>query len=862
MKNGIPFLLFFALILSGGCTSGFQEKVTFIPIDSGWEFRAEDETEWLPATVPGSVHTDLFAAGRIEDPFYRLNEHDLQWIDKKNWVYRCSFMVPGHIADMEGLELHFSGLDTYADVSLNGEIILNADNMFREWSVNCSGLLRKGANMLEITLRSPIMEGLKKHDALDYTIPVSDNDLAAIGKVEGEKKVSIFTRKAGYHFGWDWGPRLVTSGIWKPVTLKAWNRALIRDVQISQDELTTGRASLTAGIELEAVDLEKGSLEVRVNGEKVAARNISENLITHHVDIPFEILDPKLWWPNGSGDQHLYSVEVVLKEGTSEVQTEEIRIGLRTVELSMKPDEIGASFTFVVNGRPIFMKGANYIPQDVFLDRVTTEQYAHILQSAADANMNMIRVWGGGIYEKDIFYDLCDEKGLLVWQDFMFACSMYPGDSLFLDNVRQEAIDNVKRLRNHPSIALWCGNNENLSAWLRWGWRERVIREQGQETADLLWKAYEDVFHRILPEVVAEYDGSRCYWSSSPSKAMGVPEELTHGDVHYWGVWWGKEPFETFRQNTGRFMSEYGFQSFPEMKTIEQYALPEDYDIRSEVMKSHQRSSIGNETIELYMLRDYREPVDFESFIYVGQVLQGEGIKKAIQLHRSRMPVCMGSLYWQLDDCWPVASWSGMDYYGRWKALQYKVKDAFKHVILAPDLLDGTISVSVVSDLPDPIKATMHYRLLEFDGSILKKGEKEVTVAANSVAEIASFNISELPVRGNENGRVMDIILQTGEEILDQELVYFVPPKALELEKPEIGVESNRKGEAFEILLTTNRLAKNVYLQCENMEGFFSDNYFDMLPGKDYLVMFHPAGSSDERPDLSVISLVDSYIEQ
>ncbi|MEX0986026.1 MAG: glycoside hydrolase family 2 protein [Bacteroidales bacterium] len=856
-KASLILLTMVASMTFFSCNGPAGSGVECLEIDAGWEMSKLAENEWIPATVPGSVHTDLLNNKKIEDPFFRLNEHDLQWIDKVDWVYRTSFRASREILSKDQVELKFHGLDTYAEIFLNDSLLLKTDNMFREWSVRCETLLKPGKNDLEIIFRSPIEKGIEKYDALDYTIPVSDNDLAVIGAVPGNKKVSIFTRKAGYHFGWDWGPRFVTSGIWKPVYLEGWDEGRLNDLQVIQHEINDQKAIMKAIVEFEAGSVEDGEMVLLVNNEALVSRKVNADNITLFAEIPFEIENPELWWPNGMGDQPLYNIRVEFRKSNQVIHAKEARIGLRTIKLVTSPDKFGNTFHFQVNGRPIFIKGANYIPQDSFLDRVTPEKYAHIIQSAADANMNMLRVWGGGIYEKDIFYDLCDEKGILVWQDFMFACSMFPGDSLFLENVRQEAIDNVTRLRNHPSIALWCGNNENLSAWYRWGWKERVIEEQGKDVADILWKAYEDVFHKILPEVVKNTDPDRAYWASSSSADEGVPDNLTQGDLHYWGVWWGKEPFSSFKENTGRFMSEYGFQSFPEMRTIQEYAIADDWDIYSEVMKSHQRSSIGNETIELYMNRDYKKPVDFPSFIYVGQVLQGEGIKRAIELHRVQMPYCMGSLYWQINDCWPVASWSGMDYFGRWKAQHYMAKEAFKNVIIVPETMDGKTKISIVSDLNNDLYGTLHCRLSDFQGNIVWENTIETHVPKNSSTMVYTFDHSKIGF--NKNEVVLDISLSENNALIDQALWYYVAPKELNLPVPEIDMKIEKAGVGlFNIELTSEMLVKNVYLQSTDQDGFFSNNYFDMLPGKAYKIVYETDAETTES-GITFRELTSSY---
>ena len=711
-------------------------------INSDWTFRKAGDTNWLAATVPGTVHTDLLANKKIENPFFRLNELDVQWVDKKDWEYQTSFLLEKKDLKRDHLALIFKGLDTYAKVYLNDTLLLETDNMFRTFEVDVTQKLKVGENQLRILLESPIRKGIEKYDSVPYVIPVSDNDLAELGEVPENKKVSIYTRKAGYHFGWDWGPRLVSSGIWRPVLLKSWDDFRIKDLHVQQRALDT-TALMNATLEVEALEAAELDLELRVDGKLVAETPLLVSVGTASYEIPFTISEPELWWPNGFGDQKLYDVAIRLRGKRSQDMVSR-KIGLRTVELVTEKDSIGSSFYFKVNGQPIFMKGANYIPNDVFLPRVDSTAYEKVVDAAVAANMNMLRVWGGGIYEDDAFYELCDEKGILVWQDFMFACAMFPGDTAFLENVKQEAIDNVKRLRNHPSIALWCGNNEILVAWKNWGWEKEMIKTFGAPAADEVFAAYEAVFHGILPEVVEAYDPSRQYWASSPSSAEGVPESLTDGDRHYWGVWWGKEPFSNFETEMPRFMSEFGFQSFPELSTVEQYALPEDYDIYSEVMRSHQRSSIGNETIEEYMLRHYQKPKDFASYLYISHLLQAYGIGEGIHAQRRNRERCMGSLYWQINDCWPVASWSSIDYYGKWKALHYEVKRAFAPLALSFSQSRNATELFVLNDHLAPVSGKLMLQLRDFEGTLLEQWNDTITAAPGSSQKVLELKAEDL----------------------------------------------------------------------------------------------------------------------
>ncbi|NJK87571.1 MAG: glycoside hydrolase family 2 protein [Bacteroidales bacterium] len=469
MKN-IAFILLTFCILA--CSNSKKQDVMMIELNNNWEFSQADKKEWLSATVPGCVHTDLLANKRIEDPFYRLNELNQQWIDKTDWIYRTKFMVENDLLQKQNIELKFNGLDTHADVYVNDSLVLKTDNMFREWSVPVKKFLKEGENNLTVYFHSAIKYGVNKYDSLNYEIPLTNNDLSEIGGL-GNKRVSIFSRKAGYHFGWDWGPRFVTSVIWRPVFLKAWENASIIYVRHEQLKADSSKAEIKTHVTAEAVagDYE---LVIEANSKQISKRKTTLENGLNQISADFTIEDPELWWPNGYGKQNLYNVKVILKKEGKIIDTKENRIGIRTVEVIEKPDDKGIALYFKVNGVPMFMKGANYIPQDNFVNRVDKQRYEHIIESARMANMNMLRVWGGGIYEDDLFYDLCDEKGILIWQDFMFACSMYPGDKPFLQTIETEAADNIRRLRNHPSIALWCGNNEILSGWTQWGWQQQT----------------------------------------------------------------------------------------------------------------------------------------------------------------------------------------------------------------------------------------------------------------------------------------------------------------------------------------------------------------------------------------------------
>lgn len=835
MKWFFPALLI--LISFSSCQQNIssRKKIT-IAINRNWEFRQVGTDKWYPATVPGTVHTDLMHNGIIDDPYYRLNELQVQWIDKADWEYRCSFDVGQDLKGYSNKVVVFGGLDTYADVYLNDSLILKADNMFRTWKVDCSAYLRPGWNDLRVLLKSPTREGLAKMEAYGLDLPAG-NDQSERGEM-GEKRVSPFVRKAPYHFGWDWGPRLVTSGIWRPVSIQAWDACEIDNIRYRLDSVDSSGAIYTAILSTNGSKRCNFPARIYVDGAEIAAGHVKVEKGTGMTEMKFEIKNPQLWWPNGSGKQHLYSVRVELGPKEAPVDVAEEKIGVRTIRLvrTPDPDGKGESFCFEVNGRPVFAKGANYIPNDVFLTRVTPADYEFIVRSAADAHMNMLRVWGGGIYENDLFYDLCDKYGIMVWQDFMFACSMYPGNDEFLESVRQEATDNITRLRNHPCLALWCGNNEIEVAWAQWdekrgwGWKQ----EYAAEERDNIWHAYDTIFHKILRNLTEELT-SIDYWPSSPSagKERLASYATTSGDMHYWGVWHGLEPLENFRATHARFMSEYGFQSFPEFNSVKRYTVPEDWNIESPVMASHQRSGIGNLRIRQYMEQWYKIPSDFERLLYVGQLLQAEAIRIAIESHRSDMPYCMGSLYWQINDCWPVASWSGIDYYHRWKALHYFARKAYEPVIvvMSQDSLQN-LFCHVVSDRNDEFFGILKLRAISFSGQEIAAKSIPVDIKPNTSTMI--FNKPEIEfLKGTDPQQVVLVAeLLMGDRSINRSLFYFVKPKDMKLMDPGLKTEVTETADSFLVSVTATNLAKNVFLSIEGMEGQFSDNYFDILPGE------------------------------
>lgn len=801
-------------------------------LHEGWKFRQARLTNWYPATVPGVVHTDLLQNKIIEDPFFRLNERGLQWIDKEDWVYETCFTLAADMMRKENMELVFEGLDTYADVYLNDECILKADNMFRRWSIPVRQYIREENNILKVYFHSPVKIDVPKWDALPYQYPAS-NDQSENGGLFN-KKISIFARKAGYHYGWDWGPRLVTSGIWRPVYIRAWSDLRINDVFIEQKEVGAGRAVIAGHVELDA-DKDMDGVLVTITDE-VTGRVLGEwqadlKRGTNRVTVDFVLHKPKLWWSNGLGEPFLYRFRTDIIAGGELLDSKTERVGIRSLKVVHQPDKDGHTFYIELNGRPVFAKGANYIPSDNFLPRVTPENYKRTILDAAGVNMNMLRVWGGGIYENDVFYDLCDEHGIMIWQDFMFACSMYPAEGALLDNIHQEAVDNVKRLRNHACIALWCGNNECQDAWLGWGWK-REIERQNKEYADKIWAQYRQQYHVTLPGVVREYAPGTFYWPSSPFAFEGEMSGTTDGDRHYWSVWHGKAPISDYDSEKSRFFSEYGFQSFPEFDSVKRYApYPEDWDIRSEVMMSHQRGGDhANGLIETYLLNEYKKPRDFRAFLYMNHVLQGDAIKTAIESHRRQMPYNMGTLFWQHNDCWPVASWASRDYYGRWKAQHYYVRKAYDDILISSVVEGDDLKVYAVSDRLENTSGRLQLQVCQFDGTVVHHWGKSVGISGNDSRVCFSAPLAKL-LEGANRGTVyvrVDYTDKSGRVYHNN----YCLGKQKDMDYPKVDLQTEVRSieGGYEVTVSADKFARAVCLSVADNESVYSDNYFDVQP--------------------------------
>ncbi len=849
-----------AAVWVAGCARP-RSTVLTRSLDHGWQLQEVGDSTWIPATVPGTVHTDLLAAGRIPDPFLGDPEKRLQWIEDADWTYRTHFDVDARMLGRDHVELVFDGLDTYADVSVNGTKVLSADNMFRRWRVDVKRLLHEGSNTLEVRFASPIRVGKEKAAASPWPIPHQEPD---------PLNTRAFTRKAAYQYGWDWGPRYVTDGIWLPVRLEAWSGSRIRNVRVRTDSLGSDQARVRVDVEVRSTTAGRVRVGVRspdgAFGPEVVDRRVRGGVDT--VALTMRIAHPKLWWPHDLGAPNLYGLDVDLTRA-DRWDHRQLRFGVRTIALDTMADAGGATggagdgrrtavgdsagirpshFTFVVNGVPFFARGANIVPPDHFLPRVDSTKYARLLDDAAAANMNMVRVWGGGAYLPNVFYDLADAKGILVWQDFMFANAMVPGDSAFDASVAAEARYQVRRLRNHPSLALWCGNNEIAEAWGAWGWKDAYTPAVREKVA----AAYAQIFHGILPAAVRAHDPSVPYWPASPPISWASRWALVHGDSHYWGVWHGRQPFRAYAEHVPRFRSEYGFQALPAAATLEAFDSVAPKSLDDPGMQEHQRfittgHFTGYDMMRMYMRRGGwpAPPADsVDAFAYVSQLVQAEGVGVAMAADRRSWPHSGGSLFWQLDDSWPVVSWSSIDYFGRWKALQYEARRVFAPVTVLADLWRDTLDVWAVSDTGH-VRDRLEVRTVDLNGDVVRVREaRTATLRGGAAPQHWTWFVDSVLAGANPRRTAVEVrLVQDDGTVVARDLVFAVPPDSLALPDPGVRIvsaEPDGDGDAWNVTVTAARFAFGVRLTVDGEGAGFSDDYFDLLPGERRTVRVSP----------------------
>jgi len=835
------------MLFACACGAGTAAATTTQTLATGWRFRLApgsaaaqahpEAAAWRAAHVPGSVQTDLLAAGAIGDPFHRDNEAALQWIGLADWQYQLPLAIDATTLRHAHVELVFDGLDTFADVSLNGHPLLTADNMFRRWRVPVKSVLQAGSNTLLVTLHSPITRLQPWLLRQPYALPGEFD--SAFGDEPKGKQTSNYVRKANYQYGWDWGPRYVTEGIWQPVRLETWDDLRLADVHIAQQHVDADVAQLLAQFDIHADHAGKAQLRLAWSAPDGSRRNVMQEASLeagdNRLDLPLRIERPQRWWPAGYGAPNLYHFHAEVVVAGKVVASIERDTGLRSVELRRQRDRWGRSFAFVVNGVPVFAKGANLIPFDSFPERVTEARMRQVLQSARNANMNMLRVWGGGYYQSDAFYAMADRLGLMIWQDFMFGGAVPPYDTAFRENTRIEATEQVMRLRDHPSIVLWCGNNEVQTGWESWPDRKKFAQAIGPAERARVEKGMRTLFGETLRGVVQRYAPEVPYWASSPSTDFDGPANVPDdGDMHVWDVWAGSAPIEDYLKTTPRFQSEYGLQSFPAMATIRSFAAPADLSTDSPVMRAHQKfdGGNGNQRLLFYIRKYYGEPKDFASFVYLSQVMQAEGIELAADHLRSARPQSMGSLYWQLNDVWPGASWSSMDYFGRWKALQFHARRFYAPVRVAPIRRDGRTDVFLISDRTTPLDAQLRTRVMDVDGRLLHENIEPV-----QMPPLASIRAAELAdaalLQGADPHRSFAVfeLVEQGRPV-SRHLLYFEPALTLQLPDPDLHAELADSGHGIVLSVHAKRLAREVWIDFGSLDAQVSDNAFDMLPGE------------------------------
>ena len=821
-------------------------------LNGTWQLSAGHRSlESVDMQIPGTVLSGLLAAGKIKDPFYRTNEDATRALFWKDYVFTRTFDVDEELLAQQHIVLVCEGLDTLAEISINGTFLAKTDNMHRTWKFQAKKLLHPGKNEIQIVFRSVLRfiedYPYEAHKKINY-IPC------------GSMKGNQLLRKAHSMFGWDWGPQTIDAGIFRDIYLQGYSHARIEDIRIHQQHAKN--VSVQTSITLsESVPGQKLCVELSEDG---ADKPLQTKLCKTNADgvaaVDFVIENPKLWWPNDYGDQPLYIVRTTLldEDGTS-LESITRRIGLRTLTISQEKDEWGNEFAFCVNGVKIFTRGGNYIPDDCLYTRITEKKLDYILESCRRAHFNCVRVWGGGYYPSDAFYDLCDEKGLIVWQDLMYACNVYDVTDAFAENCRQETYDNVRRLRHHASLGLWCGNNEIESAWDHWG--------DFQKETPYLRADYIRLFEEVLPKAVQEADGETFYWHSSPSSGgcFDNPDDANRGDTHYWDVWHGQKPFTDYRKYFFRFCSEFGFQSFPCSKTVNSFTLEDDRNIFSRVMESHQKNDAANGKMLYYLSENLRYPKDLTHLLYASQVLQGMAIKYGVDHWRRNRGRCMGTLYWQINDDWPAPSWSSIDYFGRWKALHYMAQKFYAPHAVSMTLEDHRCHVYFSNESFETTEYSLTLSIRDLSGNVLETYETKGNSPAFSAIETAVVDICSW--EDQKDDVFLEAVIHTKDQKVLKDVETLVPYKYLNLKNPVISTEAEETNDAFILHISSDCFAPFVALDFDDADVIFSDNFFhltdktvqDIIVKKEDILQGHFENAEDFRKRLQILSLGTSY---
>lgn len=861
LVNGLLFCILPILFIIYPVASLWASESASQHIHDNWQYKQVGRLDqWRNAKVPGTVHTDLIRDGVIPDPFYFQNEKAVQWVEHADWEYKTTFKPDAKVFNHQRLELVFEGLDTYASVYLNDRLILEADNMFRTWRVDVSKLLNEGENTLYIRFKSPIRAGMERRSNYRSYYPDVNEQAPKAAHT------STYIRKAPYHYGWDWGPRLVTSGIYKSVRLEGSNEVKIRDLHWQQGNFSTKLVDGKAIVQLRTDRKTKVNLTIKADGQVMGRKVANLDTGTHQLVVPLAFTKPRIWWPNGLGDHPLYKLEAVAETEDENIDRRSTTIGLAQIKLIRKLDQIGRSFYFEVNGKPCFMKGANYLPPTHFVNTLDSSAYYNVVKQAVNSNMNMFRIWGGAVYADDMLYKACAENGIMLWNEFMFACAAYPGDDAFVNSIRAEATDNIIRVRNWPNIAIWSGNNENINGVRGW-FRNRY--KSGESDSLELETAFQRIFYKELKERMETLAPHIPYWGTSPQSKDMEKENLTEGDNHFWDVYFGKKLFDEFDSHTGRFVSEYGIQSFPALSLFKKVELPEELYLGSVALKHRQRSPVwldgkqqsGNEAIIWYTEKYFKPVKRFDHQVYTSQLMQSLCLKSAIEAHRRQMNTCGGTMYWQINDTWPCTSWSTIDYFGTWKAAQYQVKNHYREVLPVVHNNGKNFDVYVASDLRTASKATLEIRLIDLAGKVLLTAVKAIDLQPLSSKVYYTLNRKDWPAGTDKENVALQIVVKAGKKELGSNIHYFVKPAELQLTNPSVERIINPVDGGYRIELTARNVVKNYYLYTKNGEGHFSDNFIDLMPGQKVVVNLTGVTLASYNDEILSLSLFETLAD-
>ena len=794
MKKG---LLFYVILVV--CLSSNAQMVL------NWEVFHPLKKAWLPFGESGTVQEFLIKSKELPDPFYGENEALFQWVEEEQWHFKTQFFLNETFYNAQELVLDIPNLDTYAQIYLNGKLLASTDNFFVHYQIPIKVTdLLCGYNTIEIRIISPVSHHQQTEKMHGFAYP-APNDVA-------KEKVAPYTRKPQYHFGWDWAPRINTLGFAYPISLDVKAKATIDYLLVNTLDLKDASAQLQLNFELKSAPHE-GLL-------KAQSRyfNTFQFLANQQIQQFVTLENPKLWWPVGQGEAHLYQDTLrVYNEANELILSHPFEFGIRQAKVLQQKDEWGTSFTFEINGRPIFAKGANIIPPGIFAGAQLDAAYAALVPQMQAANFNMVRIWGGGMYAPESFLNACDHAGIMVWHDFMFACAMYPADSAFVRQVSQEINQQIPRLASHASVVYFNGNNEVDVAWKNWGFQLQYhLDEKAQNTIE---NAYKKVFLEVLPQHIQTYTNLP-YIHTSPLSNWGNDEYFNHGTMHYWGVWHGKDPLTDFANKIGRFNAEYGFQSFPELSTVNRFALPKDQNLTSAVMKNHQKSYVGNGMIEKHAKHYYGKSKDFEAFVYHSQLTQQKAVSMAIAGHRSDAPRCMGTIYWQLNDCWPAPTWSSIDYFGNWKALHYTVQDDYRSIAVLEKHLDDLRFLVLCSEVPIDTLVTVEVQFYDANGVYQRKERKTYPIQQYKTQVL-------MGISAEYTGFVKVIIDEHYERLFT-----YIPNRKAPNCQPKLTIENVDPVQKTAVLrIETNQPLVDFWVYGAAHQLHFDTNFKSLLPG-------------------------------